>query len=126
MAIKLKISENMVNIVSAHGPQVGCDEDENEDFWTDLEDLIGEMLEKEELVIEGDLNGYVGKETDGYSRVHGGRGYGERNEEGRRILYMAQRNDLMVCNTRYKKKDNHITCSSGGRKSQLDFILVKQ
>ena len=47
--------------------------------------------------------------------------------EGRRILDMAQRNDLMVCNTRYKKKDDHlITYSSGGRKSQLDFVLVKQ
>ena len=51
IAIKLKISENMVNIVSAYGPQVGYDEDEKEDFWTDLEDLIGEMSEKEELVI---------------------------------------------------------------------------
>ena len=96
LTIKLKISENMVNIVSAYGLQVGCDEDEKEGF---LEDLIGEMSEKEELVIGGDLNGHVGKETDGYFRVHGGRGYGERNEEGRRILDMAQRNDLMVRKT---------------------------
>ena len=116
----------MVNIVSAYGPQVGCDEDEKEDFWTDLEDLIGEMSEKEEFVIGGDLNRHVGKETDGYPRVHGGRGYGERNEEGRRILDMAQRNNLMVCNTRYRKDNHLITYSSGERKSPLDFILVKQ
>ena len=91
-----------------------------------FEDLIGEMSEKEELVIGGDLNGHIRKEIDGYPRVHGGQGYGEKNEEGRRILDMVQRNNL-VCNTRYKKKDDHlITYSSGGRKSQLDFILAKQ
>ena len=33
LAIKLKISENMVNIVLAYGLQVGCDEDEKECFW---------------------------------------------------------------------------------------------
>ena len=40
---------------------------------------------------------------------------------------MAQRKELLVCNTRYRKKEEHlITFSSGGRTSQLDYILIKQ
>ena len=32
-----------------------------------------------------------------------------------------------MCNTRYRKRDEHlITYSSGGRCSQLDYIMVKQ
>ena len=57
----------------------------------------------------------------------GGHGYGERNEEGEKILDMAQRKELLICTTRYRKKEEHlITFSSGGRTGQLDYILIKQ
>ena len=59
--------------------------------------------------------------------MHGENGYGERNEEGKKILDMAKRKELLVCNTRYRKREEHlITFSSGGRTSQLDHILIKQ
>ena len=88
---------------------------------------MGEAKESEVLVTGGDLNGHVGKDCDGYDGVHGGGdGYGERNEEGEKILDMAQRKELLVCNTRYRKKEQRlITFSSGGRTSQLDYILIK-
>ena len=88
--------------------------------------MVGEVKESEVLVIGGDLNGHVGKDCDGYDGVHGGHGYGERNEEGEKILDMAQRKELLVCNTRYRKREEHlITLSCGGRTSQLDYILIK-
>ena len=40
---------------------------------------------------------------------------------------MAQREELLVCNTRYRKKEEPlITFSNGGRTSQLDYIFIKQ
>lgn len=34
---------------------------------------------------------------------------------------------MLVCNTRYKKRDEHlVTYSNGKRCSQLDYIMVKQ
>ena len=40
---------------------------------------------------------------------------------------MAQRKELLVCNTRYRKREEHlITFSSGGRSRQLDYTLIKQ
>ena len=40
---------------------------------------------------------------------------------------MTQRKELLVCNTRHRKKEEHlITFSSGGRTSQLHYILMKQ
>ena len=95
----------MIMIISAYGPQVGCAEEEKEAFLDDLEDMVGEVKESEVLVIGG---------------------YGERNEEGEKILDMAQRKELLVCNTRYRKKEEHlITFSNSGRTSQLDYILIK-
>ena len=37
-------------------------------------------------MLGGDLNGHVGKESDGYEGVHGGQGYRMRNAEGERIM----------------------------------------
>ena len=44
------------------------------------------------------------KESEGFEEVHGGHGYGNRNREGRSILEMAQRRDLVECNTWYEKR----------------------
>ena len=120
MLIRLKGGLEMVT-VTAYGPQVGCEEKEKETFLMDLEGLIKEVSEDEKLVIGDDLHGHVGRESNGYDGVHGDHGHGLRNED------LVQRQELLVCNTRYRKRDKHlIAYSSGGRCRQLDYITVKQ
>ncbi|ESO03515.1 hypothetical protein HELRODRAFT_184272 [Helobdella robusta] len=50
-----------------------------------------------------DLNGHVGEKIDGFDNVHGGFGYGERNEDGNRILEFAERHGFCLLNT-YRKR----------------------
>ena len=61
-----------------------------------------------EMVILGrDLNGFVGRERDGYEGVHGGFGFGIRNvcvrgvgggiERGKRNLEFGDATDMIVC-----------------------------
>jgi hypothetical protein len=57
----------------------------------------------EKLFIGGDLNGYVGSTRVGFNRVHGGFGYGSRNQEGEGILNFALAYDLIVANTLFRK-----------------------
>ena len=45
-----------------------------------------ENVKDEEVLVGGDLNGHVGRSTDGFEGVHRGYGYGVRNGEGERIL----------------------------------------
>src|SRR6218665_2194181 len=73
-----------------------------------------------------DMNGHVGTDINGYEQVHGGHGYGMRNEEGERFLEMAQGLDLTIMNTYFKKpEEQKITYRSGTRSSQIDFLLVR-
>nr|GEY32961.1 glyoxalase I, glyoxalase/bleomycin resistance protein/dihydroxybiphenyl dioxygenase [Tanacetum cinerariifolium] len=73
----------------------------------------------------GDLNGYIEAAADRYARVHGGFGYGARNEEGRTILEFATAHDLVVVNSVFKKSDAYlITFQSGGHNTQIDYLLV--
>ena len=41
--------------------------------------LGSENMKDEEVVVGGDLNGHMGRSTDGFERVHGGYGCGVRN-----------------------------------------------
>lgn len=44
--------------------------------------LIQRFPNDEKVFIGIDLNGHVRKDSGGYERVHGGQGYGLRNEPG--------------------------------------------
>ncbi|GKG35680.1 hypothetical protein Tco_0440834, partial [Tanacetum coccineum] len=46
--------------------------------------------------------------TDGYAGVHGGFGFGDRNEEGCTILEFATAHELVVANSFFKKSDAHL------------------
>ena len=50
----------------------------------------------------GDLNGHVGTTSSGFEAVHGGFGYGSRNQE-EEVLDFAVAFDLMIANTFFRK-----------------------
>jgi hypothetical protein len=80
----------------------------------------------ERLFIGGDLNGHVGSTRVGFDGVHGGFGYGSRNQEGEGIMNSALAYDLFVMNTLFRKRVSHlVTFSSGQHCSQIDFILTR-
>ena len=81
----------------------------------------------ERLVVAGDLIGHVGRDRDGYEGVHGGHGLGVRNEEGIKIMDFATAYQMRLMNTYYTKRENHlVTYNSGGRRSQIDFIILRK
>jgi hypothetical protein len=57
----------------------------------------------EKLFIGGDLNRHVGSTRVGFDGVHGGFGYGSRNQEGEDILNFALAYDLIVTNALFRK-----------------------
>jgi hypothetical protein len=106
--IKLIFGDLVLNVISTYAPQVGLSDDVKRRFWEDLEDMIRGVPSSEKLFIGGDLNGHVGTVRGGFEIVHEGFGYDEQNQEGEDILNFAIAYDLMVANTFFRKKKNHI------------------
>jgi hypothetical protein len=52
-------------------------------FWEDLEDIVRSVPTNEKLFIRGDLNGCLGTSNIEFEGIHGGFGYGDRNQEGK-------------------------------------------
>ncbi|GJX44891.1 craniofacial development protein 2 [Tanacetum coccineum] len=127
ISLTLVIDGETVNVISAYAPQVGLSEVEKKTFWDSLDKVVREFPTDQRLILGGDLNGHIGAATEGYAGVHGGFGYGVRNEEGRAILDFAIAHDLVVVNSHFKKRDHHlVTFQSGGRCTQIDYLLVRR
>lgn len=79
IAIKLVMGKETINVISAYDLQIGLDAEAKAKFW---DNLIQEFQEINKYH-RGDLNGHVGRDGDNFEQVHGGLGYGTRNDKGK-------------------------------------------
>ena len=127
MRMKLDVRGVRLNVICAYAPQVGCEEEEKESFWNELDVMVESLPRDERIVIGADLNGHVGQGNKGDEEVIGRYGVKERNPEGQKVVDFAKRMNLAVVNTYFRKKEEHrVTYKSGGRCTQVDYILVRR
>lgn len=127
--VKLIVGQRVFCILSVYAPQSGLNDTQKDQFYDQLRAVTVKIPASDFLVPCGDWNGHVGSIGTGFREVHGGLGYGrpEPDTEGERILEYALALDLLIGNTWFKKRDNHLaTYKSGGEVTQIDFILFRK
>nr|XP_009771685.1 PREDICTED: uncharacterized protein LOC104222193 [Nicotiana sylvestris] len=67
-------------------PKQDLDEEVKRRFWKDLDEMIHDIPHTEKLFLGGDFNGHIEVTFGGYDDVHGGFGFGDRNERGASLL----------------------------------------
>ncbi|XP_053346567.1 craniofacial development protein 2-like [Clarias gariepinus] len=81
----------------------------------------------ERVVIGADFNGHVGEGNRGDENVMGRFGLQDRNVEGQMVVDFAKRMEMAVVNTFFQKRQEHrVTYKSGGRSTQVDYILCRR
>ncbi|KAK3556575.1 hypothetical protein QTP70_010770 [Hemibagrus guttatus] len=109
------------------GAGVGCELEEKERFWSELDEVMESIPTGERVVIGADFNGHVGERNTGDEEVMGKFGVKERNLEGQMVVNFAKRMDMAVVNTYFQKREEHrVTYKSGGRRTQVDYILCRR
>ena len=101
MVIKILVGQTVLAVVSTYAPQQGLEDSVKNKFYDDLLAATSKFNARELVIIAGDLNGHVGKASDGYEGIHGGRGFGNRNTEGERILEFCDATGMVVTNTMF-------------------------
>jgi hypothetical protein len=101
--VKLLVGDLIFNAISAYAPQIDLNKNVRMQFWEELYALISSVPVSEKLFIGGNLNGHVGSTRVGFDEVHGGFGYGSRNQEGEGILNFILAYDLIIVNTIFRK-----------------------
>ena len=127
MMVKVIVGRSVLNLLSVYALRKGLSNEEKEEFLAMLVEVVSGIDSGERLLICGDLNGHVGSEIDGYEGVHGGFGFGKRNEEGEMTLETADALNLTVLNTWFKKKEGRLfTYESDGCRTVVDYILSRK
>ncbi|KAK3569551.1 hypothetical protein QTP86_034820 [Hemibagrus guttatus] len=107
MSLKLEIEGVMLNVVSGYAPQVGCELEEKERFWSEFDEVMESIPTGERVVIRADFNGHVGEGNRGDEEVMGKFGVKERNLEVQMLVDFAKRMDMAVVNTYFQKREEH-------------------
>ncbi|XP_070007762.1 uncharacterized protein LOC142165309 [Nicotiana tabacum] len=108
MTITLVVGECTLNVVSAYALQAGLAEEIKRHFWEGLDEIMCNILPAERLFIGEDFNGHIGSAAGGYTEVHGGFGFGERNRGGTSLLNFAKAFELVIANSSFSKRDEHL------------------
>ena len=82
-------------------PQTGLDNSLKDRFYDTLRLVLAEFPSNEIVILCGDWNGHVGNLSARYEGVHGGFGFGERNDAGERVLDFSVANNLVIGNTSF-------------------------
>ena len=123
MTLRLLVGKITLSIFCVYAPQCGRPCEEKDEFYSVLIGSISTISPEDVLIVCGDLNGHIGKDSDGFKNIQGEYGYDRRNGEGTRILDMCPATKLVVANYFFKKNINKlITFSSGCTKMQIDYI----
>ncbi|XP_016576393.2 craniofacial development protein 2-like [Capsicum annuum] len=98
-----------LNVCSVYVPQVGLYGEEKRRFREALDKVVRGVPSSEKIVIARDFNGHIGALPVGFDDVHGGFGFGEKNEEGgAALLDFARSFGLVVVNSSFPKKEDHL------------------
>ncbi|XP_037792856.1 craniofacial development protein 2-like [Penaeus monodon] len=127
MRVRIQVENRIINIVSAYAPQTGCEEEEKEEFWDNIERVIQNVPPSEVLRVGGDLNGHVGEGNTGSSECMGRHRVGIRNDDGDRIVDWETAGGMALVNTYFMKLEQQkITYKSGNNNTQIDYIACRR
>ena len=130
ITIRLCATPFNITIIQAYAPTTDYSDEDVEDFYEQLQEVIDQTPKKDILVVQGDWNAKVGE--DAYKNWKGTCGQycnSNSSERGLKLLEFASYNDLMLANTfGSHKSSRRVTWHSpnGEHHNQIDYIMVKR
>ena len=100
-----------------------------DDFYNQLDSLLGLVPKNEHIILLGDFNARVGADYSAWPSCLGRFGIGKMNENGQRLLELCSYHDLCITNTFFQTKPQHRVSWRHPRSNhwhQLDLIITRR
>ena len=121
--------KQFVTLFCVYAPTLQADPADKDKFYTDLRNLVRNTPADDKVVILGDFNARVGRDSEAWKGVLGKHGVGNCNDNGRLLLEFCAELQLTVTNTIFQQKDSLKTTWMHPRSKHwhlLDYVLVRQ
>ena len=116
-----------INVVQVYAPTNDALDEEKDDFYQRLQDVVDKLPAKDVNIVMGDLNAKVGCCNSSLEHIMGKHGVGEINENGERFQDFCAFNNLVIGGTIFPHKNIHKTTwtSPDGRtENQIDHFCI--
>ena len=127
--VVLRLSKKYsVKIVQVYAPTSAHDDEEIEDMYEEINQLLDSTNSHYTMVI-GDFNAKIGKQRSDETNVMGKYGIGQRNERGDRLIEFAVSRGLYIANGKFQKKGNRLwtwRSPDGNTRNEIDFIMTNR
>ena len=123
---KIDTKPTPTTIVQVYMPTSSADDEEIEEMYDEIKEIIQTVKGEENLIVMGDWNSVVGKGREG--NMVGEYGLGKRNERGSRLVEFCEEHNLIITNTWFKNHERRLyTWKKPGDtgRYQIDFIMVR-
>ena len=116
-------------LVCCYAPTLNSSEQEKDDFYDLLREVISNVQHRDKLVLMGDFNARVGSDNHSWKGVLGPHGVGRMNSNGLRLLIICRDFDLSITNTFYQQPNCRKTTWIHPRSKDwhlLDYVITKR
>lgn len=129
--LQFQTNEGKINVIQVYAPTADREENEIEEFYANLEEVLKSTKSNHSTIVMGDFNAKIGQGS--VDKCVGEYGLGERNQRGDRMVEFCQTEDMVVVNTLFQlpERRRYTWKSPQDRpdkivRNQIDFILIKQ
>ena len=129
MTMSLPLVNSSLFIISAYAPTLASSDEEKEQFYSKLSDIIKDVPLSHKLLLLGDFNARVGMDHDSWEDVIGKHGIGRENSNGTLLLSLCSQHNLMVTNTIFQQANRFkTTWMHPGTKEwhMIDYVITRQ
>ena len=116
-------------LVSCYAPTMACSEQEKDDFYNQLRNVISNVQHKDKLIPMGDFNLRIGTDQQSWEGVLGYHGVGKMNTNGLRLLSICREFDLSITNTFFQQPNYRKMTWMHPRSKNwypIDFVITKK
>ena len=116
-------------LISVYSPTLQADLFDKEKFYDDLRRLVQNTPTDDKIIIMGDFNARVGRDSESWKGVLGKHGVGNCKENGRLHLEFCSEHQLVITNTIFQQRNSIKTTWMHPRSKHwhlLDYVLVRQ
>ena len=130
LMVRVNAKPRNISIIQVYAPTTTNLEEDIDRFYGEVEKIIRKVPRRDILIVMGDFNAKVGKQTtDEYATVVGKGGLGTGNEAGERLVEFCLDNELRLCNTWFEHHPRRLytwTSPDGKTRNQIDYIAIAQ
>ena len=125
--LKIRTKTSKIIIIQVYFPTTQYPDDEVEELYNKIQNIIDQTPIRDTLIISGDFNAKVGGLKDSHQGIVGHHTTSTANERGKTLANFCSRNQLCITNTFFRKRRlNSWTSPNSLTKNQIDFIIVRK